>query len=204
MEEVGVDYELTLASAVMGPGGHVSKGNKPYGIVDTPEYRAMNPNGTVPTIDDGGYVLWESNSIVRYLSMKYAPEKMYGNDIGTFCDASRWMDWEAHTQLPWAYIIVMQTVRLALDQRDPKELERATAALEAKFLLLDAHLASRKYVCGDSFTLGDIPIGMRTYRWSLFDIEHPKTPHIDAWLARLKERPGFQKHLLDPALHLSG
>ncbi|MGE4218686.1 MAG: glutathione S-transferase family protein [Alphaproteobacteria bacterium] len=204
IEEAGIDYELILASATMGAGGHVSKGNKPYGIVDTPMYRAMNPNGTVPTIDDGGYILWESNSIVRYVSMTYAPEKMYGNDIGLFCDASRWMDWEASGQLPGQHIVVMHTVRLPPAQRDPQELARGVAMLEGKFRLLDAHLKGRKYVCGDRFTLGDIPVGMRAARWLLFDIERPKTPHLCDWVERLKERPAFQKHLGDPQLHLGG
>ena len=100
LEESDIDYELTLASGTMGPDGHVSKGGTAFGIVDTPEYRAMNPNGTVPTIDDNGFILWESNVIVRYLAMKYAPEKLYDNKIETFSAASRWMDWEQSKFLP--------------------------------------------------------------------------------------------------------
>ena len=84
LAEIGLEFEFILASAEMGPAGHVSKGNKPFGVVDTPEYRAKNPNGRVPTIDDDGFVLWESNSIIRYLAMQYAPDMLYGNDIKTF------------------------------------------------------------------------------------------------------------------------
>ena len=72
LEETEIDYELILASGTMGPDGHVSKGGAAFGLVDTAEYRSMNPNGTVPTINDDGFTLWESNVIVRYLSMKYA------------------------------------------------------------------------------------------------------------------------------------
>jgi len=63
LAEVGIEFEMILASGVMGAGGHVAKGNKPFGLVDTPEYRSLNPNGRIPTIDDDGYVLWESNAI---------------------------------------------------------------------------------------------------------------------------------------------
>lgn len=66
LTEIGIEFDFILAGAEMGPGGHVSKGNKPFGVVDTPEYRAKNPIGRVPTIDDDGFVLWESNLIVRY------------------------------------------------------------------------------------------------------------------------------------------
>ena len=81
LAEIGIEFDFILASATMGPEGSVDKGNRPFGVVDTAEYRAINPNGTVPTIDDAGFTLWESNSIVRYLAMKYAPDLMYGGDI---------------------------------------------------------------------------------------------------------------------------
>lgn len=119
LAEIGLDFELILASRTMGPGGHVSKGNKPYGIVDTPEYRAKNPNGRVPTIEDGGFVLWESNSIVRYLAMQYAPDLLYGGDVKTFASASRWVDWENNELLPPQHELVMQLVRLPQAERDP-------------------------------------------------------------------------------------
>ena len=67
LAELGIEYEYVLASATMGPNGSVAKGGTPFGIVNTFEYRQMNPNGTVPTINDNGYVLWESNAIIQYL-----------------------------------------------------------------------------------------------------------------------------------------
>ena len=75
--EADLDFDLTLASGTMGPDGHVSRGGQPFGLVDTDAYRAMNPNGTVPTFDDGGTVLWDSVAIVSYLALKYAPEQLY-------------------------------------------------------------------------------------------------------------------------------
>ena len=82
LAEIELEFEFILASATMGPSGHVSKGNKPFGVVDTPEYRAKNPNGRVPTIDDDGFVLWESNSIVRYLAMLIRPQPIdAANDV---------------------------------------------------------------------------------------------------------------------------
>ena len=204
IEEIGLDYELTLASGTMGPDGHVSKGGAAFGIVDTPEYRAMNPNGTVPTIDDEGFTLWESNVIVRYLSMKYAAEKMYQSDMQTFASASRWMDWEQAQFLPEQHILVMNLVRLPPEERSADEVEEARQSLLRPLAIIDEQLGRTEYMAGDQFTMGDIPVGMRVHRWFLFDLESPPMPNLDRWYKRLQERPAFQKHIADPALHLSG
>ena len=104
LAEAGVPYELTLASATMGAGGHISLGNAAYGTVDTAAYRAMNPNGTIPTIDDGGFVLWESNAIVAYLARRYAPEKLFGDDENTFARAVQWMSWTNYSMDPSMHV----------------------------------------------------------------------------------------------------
>ncbi|MCG8545964.1 MAG: glutathione S-transferase family protein [Alphaproteobacteria bacterium] len=202
--EIELNFEFILASATMGPDGSVDKGNAPFGVVDTPEYRAMNPNGTVPTIDDDGYILWESNSIVRYLAMKYAPDLLYGDDIETFGSASRWMDWENNELLHGQHTLVMQLVRLPEAQRDPKEIEVARDELIRPFGILDDQLSRTAYIAGDRFTMGDIPIGIRAHRWHLFDVEKPSMPNLERWYAAIQSRPAFQKWVADPANHLSG
>ncbi len=204
IEEIGLDYDFTLASGTMGPDGHVSKGGLAYGIVDTPEYRAMNPNGTVPTIDDEGFTLWESNVIVRYLSMKYAAEKMFGDNLQTFASASRWMDWEQSKFLPEQHILVMNLVRLPPEERNPDEVEDARVSLLTPLGIIEEQLSRTEYIAADHFTMGDIPIGMRVHRWFLFDLESPPMPNLARWYAAIQERPAFKKHIADPALHLSG
>ena len=128
LAEIGIDFDFILASGVMGPGGHVAKGNTPFGVVDTPQYRALNPNGRIPTIDDDGYVLWESNAICRYLVMQYAPEAMSGNDVRTFASATRWQDFENNELLPPQHELVMELVRLPVEQRSADNLAKARAA----------------------------------------------------------------------------
>src|SRR5262245_49110275 len=146
LAEIGVEFDFILASATMGPDGSVFKGNRPYGIVDTPAYRAMNPNGTVPTIDDEGFTLCESNTIVRYLAMKYAPDLMYGGDVETFAQASRWMDWDNNEMIHGHHVLVMQLVRLPKDQRDPLEAEKARKELIAAFRIVDEQLGRTRYM----------------------------------------------------------
>ena len=204
LAETGIEFEMILASGTMGPNGSVDKGNEPYGVVDTPEYRAMNPNGTVPTIKDGDFTLWESNSVIQYLAMKYAPEPLFGDDLETFASASRWMDWEGNMFLPHQHTLVMHLVRLPPEERDPAQVEGARQALLRPLKVIDSQLAETSFISGERFTMGDIPIGIRVHRWFLFDLETPDFPNLSRWYEVIRQRPGFLKHIADPAVHLSG
>src|SRR5688572_6026426 len=93
LAEAEVAYELTLASGSTGAKGYVWRGETPFGIVETAEYRAMNPNGTIPTIKDGDFTLWESNAVVAYLARRYAPGKLYGSSEAIYARALQWMIW---------------------------------------------------------------------------------------------------------------
>ncbi|MDH3703338.1 MAG: glutathione S-transferase family protein [Alphaproteobacteria bacterium] len=201
--EAELPFELTLASATMGPKGHISNGNAPYGVVDTPEYRAMNPNGTVPTMDDGGFVLWESNVIARYLAQKYAPGPLFGGSLATLGMASQWMEWTGARLEPMLHILVMELVRLTEDRRDAARVAEACGTIRPWLQLLDRHLADRPYVAGAAFTVGDIPPGAAVYRWFCFEQGGPAMPHLEAWQARLSARAGFQRHIAPKGFHLA-
>lgn len=204
LAEIGLEFELILASGVMGPGGHVAKGNKPFGLVDTPQYRAMNPNGRVPTIDDDGFVLWESSSIVRYLAMQYAPDLLYGNDIRTFASASRWLDWENNELLPPQHDMVMHLIRLPEGQRDPKKLEQARLAFIQRLAIMEEQLGRTRFMAGERFTYGDIAVGLRMHRWRLFGLDAPAFPNIERWYKDIAARPAFQVWTAQPEHHLDG
>ena len=204
LAEIDLPFELTQASAEMGPGGHVSKGNKPFGVVDTPEYRAKNPNGRIPTIDDDGFVLWESNSIVRYLAMQYAPDLLYGNDVRTFASASRWLDWENNELLPPQHDMVMHLIRLPEDKRDPQKLERARLDFVKRLSIMEEQLSRTRYMCGERFTYGDIAVGLRVHRWRLFALECPPFPAIERWYKEVTSRPAFHVWTAAPENHLEG
>lgn len=201
-DEAHVPFQLIPASATMGPDGHISGGGMPFGIVDTPEYRAMNPNGTIPTIDDEGYVLWESNTICRYLAQTYAPQNLFGDNVKTLGFASQWMDW-TNTQLePALHILVMELVRLSPDKRDPDNVEQTRKNILPALERLNQHLSERPYVAGEAFSIGDIAPGCAVYRWILFGLNAPEMPHIRDWQSRLAERGGFQAHVAPREYHL--
>jgi glutathione S-transferase len=204
LAEIGLEFEMILASGEMGPGGHVLKGNQPYGVVDTPEYRAKNPTGRIPTIDDDGFVLWESNSIVRYLAMQYAPALLYGGDIKTFASASRWVDFENNDLLPAQHDMAMHLIRLPEEKRDPKVLAAACEKFARAIKIADEQLGRTRYIAGDRFTYGDIPLGLRVHRWHVLGLATETPPNIARWYAEIKARPAFNRYTADPRHHLEG
>lgn len=204
MAEADVPYALTLASGTMGSQGHVSKGGPPFGIVNTPEYRKLNPNGTVPTINDNSFILWESNAILMYLALKYAPEAMYQSKPEVLAQASQWMAWTNEYLEPHLHTLVMELLRLPPAQRNAAAAEDAFTEIKKPLALLDAHLSQREFVAGEHFSVGDIPAGCAVDRWTLLANNRPKFPHVEAWLERLAARPGFEKHVEPPDFHLAG
>jgi glutathione S-transferase len=185
-DELGVPYERTDVGGAFG-------GN------DQPWYRAINPNGVVPTIDDDGYVLWESNAIVRYLAATHGRGTLWAEDPKTRGEADRWMDWQATTVMSGMTTLFWGLIRTPADKRDNDAIDRARPATSAIWARLDAHLASRPYVAGDRFTMGDIPVGAVCYRWLNLPFRRddlPRLPHLEAWYARLSERPAYRKHVM--------
>jgi len=164
-----------------------------YGVVNTPEYRKMNPNGLVPTMDLDGFILWESHSIVRYLSAKYGRGVLWLMDEEERAVSNQWMDWAFSFQSSvrdafWGLI------RTPADKRDAKAIEASRLKSGDMARILDAALADRMYVAG-AFSMGDIPIGSEVQRWMRMPMERPKLPNLEAWFARLCARPAFKKNV---------
>ncbi|MES3003376.1 MAG: glutathione S-transferase [Pseudomonadota bacterium] len=160
-----------------------------FGVVGTPEYRERNPNALVPTMEDDGLVLWESNVIVRYLCAKHSPGVLYPEPLARRFDAERWMDWQQTTANPASRNGFIQLIRTPADQRDAKLLEQSVAAMEPLMAILDAHLARQRFMAGDVFTMADIPIACEVHRWRGLPLEHPAHPHLMRWYEGILSKP---------------
>jgi len=178
-----------------------------FGIVQTPAYRALNPNSLVPTIedvlDDGGrVVLWESNVVVRYLCARHASGTLYPEPLAARFDAERWMDWQQTTLNPAGREAFVQWVRTQPERRDAAAAARSVAATERLLAQLDAHLATRTYMAGDAFTIADLPIGCEVHRWfglPAAEYRRPRWPNVERYFAMLRARPA-SRGVLDRAL----
>ena len=168
----------------------------PFGGNDTPEYRAMNPNGLVPVLVDGDTVVWESHTIVRYLGALYGVGGLWPEDPAERTLADRWMDWAVASLQPHMTVAFQGLIRTPEAERDMDAIHRAAAGLRTVWGILEAHIASRDFVSGARFTMGDIPVGAFYRRYTLLPaIERAALPNCDAWLARLNERPAFVEHV---------
>lgn len=165
-----------------------------FGVNNTPEYKALNPNGLVPTIDDEGFVLWESHAIVRYLSRKHNKAGLCPQEAREAADADRWMEWYSTTLWQHARAVFWGIVRTPPEKRNVAEIEESRKKWAATLVIANANLASRDYMAGPRFSMGDIPLGVAAFRWFNMPIERPSLPHFEAWYQRICERPAFQKH----------
>jgi glutathione S-transferase len=186
--ELGLEHQRTDAG-------------REFGIVQTPAYRALNPNALVPTIevDDDAHEgtrdpfrLWESNVIVRYLCARHAPGTLYPEPLPARFDAERWMDWQQTALNPAGREAFMQWVRTPAERRDEAAAARSVQTTEPLLAMLDAHLATRVYLCGNRFTMADMPIGCELHRWFGLPADsyaRPTWPHLERYFAALRERP---------------
>jgi glutathione S-transferase len=170
----------------------------PFGGNKEPEYLRLNPNGLVPTISDGGFVLWESNAIVRYLAAKHGMGTLYPEDLAERADADRWMDWQMGTL--WANFrpAFVGLIRTLPEKRDRDDIATAISRTAENLAMLDAHLAARDYVTGPAFTMADIPLGVTAYRWFNLEIERPPMPNLEAWYERLCARSPYKATVMLP------
>jgi len=184
-EEIAVEYQRIDA------GGD-------FGIVKTSQYLSLNPNALVPTIEDDGLVLWESNAIVRYLAAKHATGSLWPDDLKTRAEADQWMDWSSSTFWPALRPLFIGLVRTPTNQRDPQAFEDLRRKTAAALAIVDRHLESRMFLAGDNFTVSDIALGCGVWRWMALPIERPSLPNIRRWFDSLADRPAYKKIVMLP------
>lgn len=159
-----------------------------HGVVNTPDYRAKNPNGLVPLLQEGDFTLWESNVIVRYLCARESAP-LYPDDLHRRFDAERRMDWQQTTLNPAGSPGFKQWIRTPEAQRDPKVIAASVAATEPLFAQLDAHLAHQPFMAGEALTMADIPIACEVHRWWGLPQPRPAWPHLERWYAQWLANP---------------
>jgi glutathione S-transferase len=166
-----------------------------FGGLKSPGYLALNPNGVMPTIDDDGFILWESNVVVRYLAAKHSHGRLCPAGLRARADCERWMDWQQTalaTPMGVAFRALLREPREAMPE------EQWRAAVEragALWRMLDVRLTDRAYVGGETLTMGDVALGNAIHRWYKLPVERPDLPHVKAWYDRLCKRPAYSQHI---------
>ena len=167
-----------------------------FGVTDTEEYLDRNPTGLVPTITDGDLTLWESNTIVRYISAKYGAGSLWPEDPAKRALADKWMDYQLGTLFPAFRDALVGLIRTAPENRNSEKIDASVCATAGVIPVLDTHLEANEYVAGSSLTMGDVALGSLVYRWFELDIDRPDLPSLRAWYERLADRSAFQKTVM--------
>ncbi|MGN2482906.1 Glutathione S-transferase GstB [compost metagenome] len=167
------------------------------GVLSTqsPEFLQLNPNGQIPVVLDGDLVLWQSNSIIRYLANAYDKEHLlYPTQAKERFFVDQWLDWQAiELNNSWTYTI-MSLLRHSPDHQDPNLLQQGIDKWNRHMQMLDQQLAkTQAYVAGSQFSLADIPIGLSVQRWKATPFDHPTLSHVDQYFELLNQRAGFLK-----------
>jgi glutathione S-transferase len=178
-EELGLKYERVDAGMQ-------------FGVVNTPEYRKMNPMSLVPTIEDDGFILWESHAIVRYLAAKHGAGMLWPADLKQRADSDRWMDW-AYTFQSSFRAVFWGLVRTPPEKRDMNAIEEARKKCAELLAVPDQALSHKPYFAGNSLTIGDIPLGCHVHLWMRLPIERPAHANLQRWFDRLCTRAAFKK-----------
>jgi glutathione S-transferase len=171
-----------------------------FGRNREPAYLGLNPNGLVPTLEDGDLVLWESNTILRYLAGLHGKGTLEPADPKARARAGQWMDWQLSVLGPAIHETFWGLVRTPPEKRNLAAIEASKAKTTAAIRILDAQLAKTAYVAGDAFSMGDIPVGIFGYRFHALVPERPPLPHFERWYEALAARPAFRDHILSMPL----
>jgi glutathione S-transferase len=182
--------ELGLAHERIDIGG-------PFGMNKEPKYLAMNPNGLVPTLEEeDGFLLWESNSIVRYLAGKHDKNGVLKpKDPKARARANQWMDWQLSVAGPAIFHAFWGLIRTPPEKRDMAAIKASQEKTTAAMQILNDQLAKAAFVAGDAFSYGDIPVGIMCYRFVQLVPDRPPMPNLDRWYAAISSRKAFQDHV---------
>jgi len=169
-----------------------------YGGNDTPEFLAMNPNGTVPVLrDDGGEPLWETGAILRYLGTRYGDASFWPADLIRRSLIDKWAEWsKINVAMNFTGPVFWRTVRTAPRDRNPVAIAAALNTLDASLGIAEARLTDHTYLAEDAFTLADIQFGHVLYRYYDISIDRPPHRALRRYYDRLTERPAFQEHVM--------
>ena len=180
--------ELGLAHERLDVGG-------PFGGNREAGYLAMNPNGLVPTIQDGDLTLWESNAILRYLAAVYGMGRLRPADAKAAAVCEQWMDWQVSVVAPAITPAFLGLIRTPPEQRDAAAIAASQARTTDAMTMLDARLAQSRHVAGDGFTMADIPLGIMAYRYWQLVPQRPEHPNLKRWYDLIAARPAFAAHV---------
>lgn len=194
LSSINVQKVVWAAGEVGQPFERIDVGG-PFGGLDTPGFRAMNPNAQIPVLEDGAFSLWESNSIVRYLAARYGADDIWEADVARRAEAERWMDWMLSELQPALAPVLWGVVRKLPGYTEPKVIADGMKRAETLMAILEAQLADKPFLSGERFGVAEITVGCGVHRWLNMPVERAERPVVQRWYQALFARPAAQAAL---------
>ncbi|WP_346359072.1 glutathione S-transferase family protein [Bosea sp. (in: a-proteobacteria)] len=188
ISSINVQKAVWAAGEVGQPFERIDVGGQ-FGGNREPAYLAKNPNGQIPTLEDGEVVIWESNSIVRYLAARYGAGWIWEEDPARRAEADRWMDWMLSELQPSMTPAFWGLIRKTPGYTDEAVIAASIAKAQAKLDILESHLAGRSYLANERFGMGDITVALGAHRWLHMPVQQKEWPNIRRWYAQVSARP---------------
>ncbi|WP_186416849.1 glutathione S-transferase family protein [Bosea sp. CS1GBMeth4] len=188
ISSINVQKVVWAAGEVGQPFERIDIGGK-FGGNREPAYLAKNPNGQIPTLEDGETIVWESNSIVRYLAARYGAGWIWEEEPARRAEADRWMDWMISELQPAMTPAFWGLIRKSAGYTDQAVIDASVARAEAKLDILEAHLAGRSYLAGERFGMADITVAPGAHRWLNMPVPLKPWPGIRRWYGLVSARP---------------
>jgi len=199
-----VQKVMWLVSELELPHRHIDAGGQ-FGGLDDPAFLAMNPHGRVPVIRDGDAVVWESQTILRYLAARYGRARFWSDDPAERARVESWMDWSQTALQPDFLVgVFWGFFRMPPDRRNWPAINAALGRCAVDFGKLDRLLEGRTFLLGETLSLADITAGTSLYRYFELEIERPSTPQVERWYRALQQRAPFREHVMIPFEELRG
>ena len=168
-----------------------------FGGTDTPEYRAMNPNGLIPVLKDADLVLFESAAILRYIGAKYGSDTFWPKDPAKRAPLDAWAEWTKTTLCPvLIYQVFWTLVRTPKAERNMSALAEQVTQLGELMTRIEGEFAEKEFLGGNALSFADVMFGHTLYRYHTLPFERPDLPNLAAYYERLKSRPAYREHVM--------
>ena len=182
--------EVGLTVERIDVGGH-------FGGTDEPAYRAMNPNGLIPVLEDGDLVLFESGAILRYLAAEYGSDGFWPKDVKRRAPLDVWAEWVKTTLAPvLIYQVFWTLIRTPSAERAMDKLASEIIKLGELMAMADARIGNDHYLGGETLCFADVMFGHTLYRYYTLDIARQPLSNLQRYYHRLTERPAYREHVM--------
>lgn len=169
----------------------------PFGGTDTAEFRARTPHALVPVVEfPDGVVMWESNAVVRRIALTDPARRLWPAGGQAEADADMWAEWARINVERWILALFGAIVRVRPAERDHKAMESAARNAHLALAAAEHALGHTRWLAGPDLTIADIAFGTMLFRYFTMEIERPSLPAVEAYHARLVERPGYAEHVM--------